>query len=166
MSRVRNFPGSRRDVWFASLSYASNTHLNASSGESEAALTAFLVAVFQDRYDSGFGKSGKLIVSASLTLGLLDSSLVSPFMSLSLLRIAIWASKRPVLRASDVGAPRPAARGAVTLGAFATDGPAIGVPGKDGDAVTPPGFIDSNREYIGCCEQRCCRGFGYRKWIL
>ena len=56
-----------------------------------------------------------------------------------------WVSKRPVLRTSDDGAPRPAAGGAVTLGAFATDGPAVGVSGKIGVAVTPPGFIDSNR---------------------
>ena len=45
-----------------------------------------------------------------------------------------------MLRTSDVGAPRSAAGGAATLGAFATDGPAVGVPGKIGD-----GFIDSNR---------------------
>ena len=50
-----------------------------------------------------------------------------------------------MLRTSVDGAPRPAAGGAVTLGAFATDGPAVGVPGKVGVAVTPPGFIDSNR---------------------
>ena len=51
-----------------------------------------------------------------------------------------------MLRTSDDGVPRPAAGGAVTLGAFATDGPAaVGVPGKIGVAVTPPGFIDSNR---------------------
>ena len=50
-----------------------------------------------------------------------------------------------MLRTSDDGAPRPAAGGAVTLGAFATDGPAVGVSGKIGVAVTPPGFIDSNR---------------------
>ena len=50
-----------------------------------------------------------------------------------------------MLRTSVDGAPRPAAGGAVTLGAFATDGPAVGVPGKVDVAVTPPGFIDSNR---------------------
>eukprot|EP00439_Symbiodinium_sp_Y106_P006382 s5017_g1.t1 len=68
-------------------------------------------------------------------------------MSFSLLRIAIWVSKRAVLRTSVDGAPKPAAGGAVTLGAFATDGPAVGVPGKVGVAVTPPGFIDSNRSF-------------------
>ena len=46
-----------------------------------------------------------------------------------------------MLRTSDDGAPRPAAGGAVTFGAFATDGPAVGVHGKIGVAVTPPGFM-------------------------
>ena len=44
-------------------------------GESDAARTASLVAVFHERYVAAMGNSGKLMVSASLTFDLLSSVL-------------------------------------------------------------------------------------------
>ena len=87
-------------------SYTSCTHLNASSGLSEAALTACRTEIFQLLYVSGLGKSGSFTVSASLAFGLSSSGFL----------IAAW---------------RPGRRYPKLSGAFAQRVP-LRLPGHDG----------------------------------